>query len=59
MTKNSKYENHKLNLDSDYQESVIGLYEMLAQAQPDITNNHSSIVDLISEKIQSSRRSNE
>ena len=54
MTKNSKYENHKLNSDSDSQESVIGLYEMLAQAQPDITNNHSSIVDLISEKIQSS-----
>ena len=58
---NSNYNNVKCDpgLELDSQDTAIGLYEMLAQAQPDVTNTHSSLVDFISQKLQISNRSHE
>ena len=39
------FRNRSREIDPVPETSVIGMYEMLAQAQPDLNYNHSSLLD--------------
>ena len=48
MKKNKIYEERLVDQSTNSSQSVIGLYELLAQAQQSISNEHSTFVDRVS-----------
>ena len=59
MKKNKIFEESSLDLSTSSSQSVIGLYEMLAQAQQGSSNEHSTFLDRMSLNSNSFTKSDE
>ena len=59
MNKKKSYEESSVDRSTNSTQSVIGLYEMLAQAQQSFSSEHSSFVDRMSLSSDSLTKSDE
>ena len=58
--KNKSYSQNQIKeKDLPLVSSVIGMYEMLAQAQPDLNYDHSSLFDKVWKNAEAAEESNE